>query len=121
MRTFTTKAMFRTTRQPEREAAKRQQEIPSQPPATEDTNKVVGGRNVNCSCKYHNSDNILTAFAGPEKLKSGALVKDGCKVTFHCSPVGYYRLNGPSEITCKDCRTWHSTEYPQCEAPREGK
>ncbi|KAG8195193.1 hypothetical protein JTE90_027937 [Oedothorax gibbosus] len=89
-------------------------------PSARDTIPAIVGRTANCSCTYLNSDDTLAAFSGRERLNTGALIKDGCKVRFHCTPVGYYRMRGPSEITCKDCRTWHSSEYPQCDFPKTG-
>ncbi|XP_035208200.1 P-selectin-like isoform X3 [Stegodyphus dumicola] len=86
------------------------------------TVSVAENNNVaeRCSCKYNSPDKNLVAYAGNELLQNGNHVKSNCTVKFHCKEIGYYRLTGPKEITCTDCRPFHSAAYPECKEPVHG-
>ncbi|GIY40026.1 hypothetical protein CDAR_197542 [Caerostris darwini] len=73
-----------------------------------------------CTCTYTGLDDDVIAYYGTDILENGQEVKKNEKVKFQCHDFGYYRLNGKKEITCEDCRPWHSAEYPSCVAPTTG-
>ncbi|GIX67148.1 protein lev-9, partial [Caerostris darwini] len=73
-----------------------------------------------CTCTYRGLDDDVIAYYGTDILEYGQKVKKNEKVKFQCRDFGYYRLNGKKEITCEDCRPWHSAEYPDCVVPTTG-
>ncbi|KFM75588.1 hypothetical protein X975_07881, partial [Stegodyphus mimosarum] len=83
---------------------------------------VTENNNVteSCHCEYNSPDKNLVAYAGNELVQNGSKVKFNCTVKFHCKEIGYYRLTGPKEMTCTDCRPFHSAAYPECKEPVYG-
>ncbi|CAL1274371.1 unnamed protein product [Larinioides sclopetarius] len=73
-----------------------------------------------CTCTYRSVDDNLVAFVGTEQLSYGSKVKNNDKIKFHCRHLGYSRLNGVPEIKCEKCRSWHSSEFPDCTPPKLG-
>ncbi|XP_055934523.1 sushi, von Willebrand factor type A, EGF and pentraxin domain-containing protein 1-like [Argiope bruennichi] len=71
-----------------------------------------------CGCTYRSVDDSVVALVGTEQLKYGSKVQNNDKIKFHCRHFGYSRFNGVSEITCGNCRSWHSSEFPQCVNPQ---
>ncbi|XP_071035623.1 sushi, von Willebrand factor type A, EGF and pentraxin domain-containing protein 1 [Parasteatoda tepidariorum] len=72
-----------------------------------------------CNCLYEGSDDLV-AYSGNESLKAGSKVRLNASVRFHCFHFGYHRFMGSREIICKNCRPWHSSEYPSCVVPVRG-
>ncbi|GIY68622.1 uncharacterized protein CDAR_287101 [Caerostris darwini] len=73
-----------------------------------------------CTCTYTGLDDDVIAYYGTDILEYGQQVKKNETVEFQCRRFGFDRLNGKKEITCEDCRPWHSAEYPRCVAPARG-
>ncbi|GIY80309.1 protein lev-9, partial [Caerostris extrusa] len=74
-----------------------------------------------CTCTYTGLDDNVIAYYGTDILKYGQQVKKNETVKFRCRRFGFHRLTGTKEITCEDCRPWHSAEYPECELPETGE
>ncbi|GBM50638.1 hypothetical protein AVEN_86331-1, partial [Araneus ventricosus] len=97
------------------------QSRPSEPDAVLDLNKDLDPTPYpSCACTYRSPDDNLVAFVGTEELSNGSKVKNNDKIKFHCRHFGYSRLIGVSEIKCENCRSWHSSEFPECVLPRAG-
>ena len=74
-----------------------------------------------CYCEYPINDENLIAHADGKRLKFHDKIKNGSAVILRCKHVGFHHLNGEKYIKCKNCRNWHSSEFPTCNEPRRGK
>ncbi|GIY29384.1 protein lev-9, partial [Caerostris extrusa] len=71
-----------------------------------------------CTCTYTGRNYKVIAYYGTDIFRIRARSeKKNEKVKFQCHDFGIYRLIGKKEITCEDCRPWHSAEYPNCVTP----
>ncbi|KAF8781761.1 Complement factor H like protein [Argiope bruennichi] len=105
-----------TTRRPLILTTQRQ---PSEPDTILDLNQNQNPTPYpSCGCTYRSVDDSVVALVGTEQLKYGSKVQNNDKIKFHCRHFGYSRFNGVSEITCGNCRSWHSSEFPQCVNPQ---
>ncbi|GIY09517.1 protein lev-9, partial [Caerostris darwini] len=73
--------------------------------------------NTTCTCTYEDLNYNLVAYAGLTRLKYGSEVNRGEKVEFYCLLSGFSKLNGPTEITCQNCKAWDPSEFPTCVNP----